>query len=176
MDDQPEADGLWTDTWITVDQFKSLVTEKYTTPETFISNIILDGYANHLELMEDLVDPNVFSKSYTKDIAVILDGAEYFGFKTKDQTINRKIIWPSRDYQHHYRGKVWKSKFNGSFRAIKYARKSIWHPMQRITDEFEPTDLTEKDGYWFHSYGQKDFFYKKSKTLVIKTQLQTSAT
>ena len=164
------------DTHITVDQFKSLVTEKYTTPKTFISNIILDGYANHLELMGDLVDPNVFSKAYTKDIADILDGAEYFGFKTKDQTINRKVIWPSRDYQNHYRSKVWKSKFNGSFRAIKYARKSIWHPMQRITDEFEPTDLTEKDGYWFHSYGQKDFFYKKSKTLVIKTQLQTSAT
>lgn len=171
-----EVEGLWTDTWITVDQFKSLVAEKYNTLETFISNIILDGYANHLELMEDLVDPNVFSKAYTKDIATILDNAEYFDFKTKDQTINRKIIWPSRDYQHHYRGKVWKSKFDGSFRAIKYARKSIWHPMQKITDEFEHSPLTEKDGYWFHSYGQRDFSYKKSETLVIKTQIQTSST
>ena len=142
-----EAYGLWTDTWITVDQFKSLVAEKYNTPETFISNIILDGYANHLELMGDLVDPNVFSKAYTKDIADILDGAEYFGFKTKDQTINRKIIWPSRDYQHHYRSKVWKNKFNGSFRAIKYAR----------SQELGPPSLTEKDGYWYHSYGQQDF-------------------
>ena len=97
-----ECVGVLTKNWTVIDQFKSLVEETYNTPQDFIDNIILDGYKNHLELMEDLVDPKIFSKTYTKDIAIILDNAKYFDFKTKDQTICRKIVWPSSDLSWNF--------------------------------------------------------------------------
>jgi len=165
-----ECVGIPTKNWTVIDQFKSLVEEKYNTPQEFIDNIILDGYKNHLELMEDLVDPKIFSKAYTRDIAAILDSAEYFDFKRKDQTICRKIVWSSRNYQHHYRSKIWKSNVKGQFRSIKYNKRHLWHPMQKMTDEFPWLPLEKnKNGYYNTSDGQREFEW-------VKNPIRTSST
>ena len=99
-----------------------------------------------------------------------VDKTKEFDVKTKDQTIWRKIGWQSREQQHHYRSKSGKYDGKGQFRSIKYNKRHLWHPMQKMTDEFPWLPLEKnKNGYYNTSDGQREFEW-------VKNPIRTSST